>query len=554
MGGDGGTDDAAIGDSAADATSEDAAADAMAVPDPLRRVLFVGNSYTYYNDLPMVVAAIGEASLTPLEVEAVTVGGATLYEHWTTTGARERIEMGGLDVVVLQGQSLEAGGESFDGAAMLFADILTDVQTVWFATWARHESDPMFTGTYTPADMTERIDRGYDIAASYGDGDIVARVGAAWEIARVEMPEVRLHEADGSHPRPEGSLLAACVIHQAITGRTARLPDPPPLGIEPSLAEALCAIAPRVACPFETEDCDGECIDTRFDPLNCGGCGVVCDGEDPCRFGECGCYEGYTGCDRACVDLQTDADNCGACGVVCPGDGGEVCSGGSCLCEQATVRPITLAELSGCDAWEALGDGRRACNVALHDYCAALSCFDSGMKPFGGHAPLLIEDVMCVQGDVRSTTLAELAMHEAACTTDTLTQECVTAVHRYCVDAGAASGFGPVAETASGRGRDLHSHRHDRIDDERRALRLRLPLRPPPDHLRRRRVVVLRVAGPPRRVRARRGERGRCGGGLFRAVVAPTSRRPRRDVFSVRKRRGKAASRRRSASHSDRAS
>jgi hypothetical protein len=280
-GDDGGGTDA----SAPDASAPDASIDASAPPDagapedagPPRRVLFVGNSYTYVNDLPAVVTALGAA--TPgaaVTTETIAVGGATLYDHWVSTGARERIEAGGLDTVVMQGQSLEAlGGKSgFEPTAAMFSGAIRDAGAdgVWFATWARRAGDPSFPD---PDRMTREIEYAYRRAADL-DGDGLARVGLAWQIALAEIPGVVLHDADGSHPSPAGTLLAACVILQAITGQTPRVPDPPPLGVPPETASALCAIASRVpgeppSCPGTQRLCDGACVEVQWDAAHCGG-------------------------------------------------------------------------------------------------------------------------------------------------------------------------------------------------------------------------------------------------------------------------------------------
>lgn len=216
-------------------------------------MLFVGNSYTSVNDLPAAVRALGAA--TPgggVEVESITKGGARLSDHWATPVTRARIAEGAFDAVVLQGQSVEPvlEFESFDAFARLFSDAMkeADVAGVWFATWARREGDPIYAalGLGDPVSMARTLDQRYRMVAD-DDGDVVARVGAAWELARLELPEVALHVADGSHPTGAGTLLAACVMLQALTGRTPHLPEPPPLGVDQATAEALCALAPRGA-------------------------------------------------------------------------------------------------------------------------------------------------------------------------------------------------------------------------------------------------------------------------------------------------------------------
>ena len=78
-------------------------------------VLFVGNSYTFYNDVPDQVAALALEAGRPITTETVAEGGAHFALHWDGTGARARIERGGIDVLVLQDQS---GGPLHDRARL----------------------------------------------------------------------------------------------------------------------------------------------------------------------------------------------------------------------------------------------------------------------------------------------------------------------------------------------------------------------------------------------------------------------------------------------------
>ena len=432
-------------DAGADAGVDASAADAGV---PLR-VLFVGNSYTYVNDLPAVVRALGAA--TPgagVEVDSVTVGGATLADHWNSTGARERIASGGFDAVVIQGQSMEpvSSPASFDQHAALLAGALRDAGAhgVWYATWARRDVEA------EPRALTEALELRYRMAAAL-NGDVVARVGAAWQIALLELPGVELYDADRSHPSPAGSLLAGCVILQALTGKTPRLPEPAPLGVPAAVAAKLCAIAEAgVPCDAGQSLCGGACVD--WSSANCGRCGATCSPGDPCRRGVCGCDAGRTGCQEQCVDLDSDAMNCGGCGTRCPA--GAVCRNQVCACPLSGRQDITGAELTalepGCTSWDSAGS--QACATAAHRYCEALGgtldCFASGLGPPSGHAPSP-RAVMCGPGDVRTTSYSALRLLVPACdgTQERYGPSCVTAIHRYCVAAGAASGFGPIASS-----------------------------------------------------------------------------------------------------------
>jgi len=85
-------------------------------------------------------------------------------------------------------------------------------------------------------------------------------------------------------------------------------------------------------CTGGTTDCGGMCVDTRFDPANCGGCGMACAGGEVCLSGTCtpqgSCTGALVECSSACVDPRNDPMNCGSCGNACAS--GEVCNAGTC--------------------------------------------------------------------------------------------------------------------------------------------------------------------------------------------------------------------------------
>jgi len=70
-------------------------------------------------------------------------------------------------------------------------------------------------------------------------------------------------------------------------------------------------------CDFE---CNFECVDLLTDPVNCGGCGVVCPAGTSCENGQCECPGTNELCDGVCLDVLTDRLNCGGCGVMCTYD------------------------------------------------------------------------------------------------------------------------------------------------------------------------------------------------------------------------------------------
>lgn len=71
-----------------------------------RSVLFIGNSYTYYNLVPGIVRELASFEGRDLRVEMFTIGGCTMERHLEQADCRDLIERGGYDFVVLQDQSL----------------------------------------------------------------------------------------------------------------------------------------------------------------------------------------------------------------------------------------------------------------------------------------------------------------------------------------------------------------------------------------------------------------------------------------------------------------
>ena len=80
------------------ATAADPPADSL-------RVLFIGNSLTYFNDLPAMLAALAKAGgLPPLSWEGILVPGASLEDQWRSGEARRAIARGKWNVVVGRGE------------------------------------------------------------------------------------------------------------------------------------------------------------------------------------------------------------------------------------------------------------------------------------------------------------------------------------------------------------------------------------------------------------------------------------------------------------------
>jgi len=187
------------------------------------RVLFIGNSYTYVNDLPGTFAEVARSAGRDVEVAMSAPGGATLADHVASDVTRSALAAQPWDVVVLQEQSLfpavaSSRSGSFEPAVRSLVRAVTAMRArpLLLATWAYRDGAPG-VGLRDRAAMQARIDAAYlGIARQLGIGVVPA--GAAWAAVRAADPGIDLWQADGSHPAAAGTYLAACVVYAAVFG------------------------------------------------------------------------------------------------------------------------------------------------------------------------------------------------------------------------------------------------------------------------------------------------------------------------------------------------
>jgi hypothetical protein len=208
-------------------------------PQPLK-VFFVGNSYTYGNDLPKLIAELAKAGgQRPIEFEKLTPGGWTFKKHWEESKVADKIAAKKWDIVVLQNHSLgalAARDEMFDYGKKIDAEVKkTGARTIFFMTWARQnkpENQAVITKAY------QELAR--DVKAE------TAPVGLAWEAALKADPKLELHTKDQSHPNKTGSYLAACVFYAVIYNKSPEGLPGKPGDLSDEAAKPLQALAWKV--------------------------------------------------------------------------------------------------------------------------------------------------------------------------------------------------------------------------------------------------------------------------------------------------------------------
>lgn len=208
-------------------------------------ILFIGNSYTYYNEMPEVIfTKMAEKSGYDITVEKVTKGGARLSRYLDPNDEYgEKVysllcEPKRFDYVVLQEQSLLPASEEvelfFDSVRRLADKIrAVDARPVLYATWGRKSGSPNLSDLgLTNETMTNKLAEAYQ---KMGDELTipVAHVGRAFYDVYTSDSEIELYYEDKSHPSYAGSYLAAATIFARIFAER-----PPYVADEARLTEA----------------------------------------------------------------------------------------------------------------------------------------------------------------------------------------------------------------------------------------------------------------------------------------------------------------------------
>lgn len=192
------------------------------------RVLFVGNSYTSVNNLPLMFTRLSEAGKKPkVLVETSLRGGWTLNKHWAKEkpATKKTIEDSKFNYVIIQEQSQMpfADPKVTHEFGVKLAELAKSKGAipVFYLTWARlnqPENQSKITAAYRKLGQTVKSP--------------VAPVGLAWESVLKNNKTIKLHRSDKSHPTAAGTYLAACVFYgtihnQSPVGLPARLYSKP---------------------------------------------------------------------------------------------------------------------------------------------------------------------------------------------------------------------------------------------------------------------------------------------------------------------------------------
>jgi hypothetical protein len=201
------------------------------------RVLFIGNSYTYVNNLPQIIANMAASGGDTLVYDVSTPGGASFFNHADPDQEQNygiytyaKIRAGGWDYVILQEQSLGAATppSQYNMYTYPYAKQLVDsiryynpcAEPIFYMTWGRKNGLPANCDTTWPPYCTyyamDSVIRQRYMEMADSNHSTVSPVGAVWRYLRGHHPSIELYDADESHPSPAGSYAGACSFYTVL--------------------------------------------------------------------------------------------------------------------------------------------------------------------------------------------------------------------------------------------------------------------------------------------------------------------------------------------------
>ena len=174
------------------------------------KILYIGNSLTYTNDLPGLVEEIARLDGKKIISHSLSLPDYSLEDHWNDGKAETEIEKGSYDIVILQ-----QGPSALPESQVLLLDYASRFAKVCKERNAKAALYMVWPFKSRLFDL-DNVIRSYSNAA-IKTGSLLCPAGLAWKYAWEADPAISLYGPDNFHPGMDGSVLAAMTVYAAIT-------------------------------------------------------------------------------------------------------------------------------------------------------------------------------------------------------------------------------------------------------------------------------------------------------------------------------------------------
>ena len=224
-----------------------------------RRILLVGNSFTYFHDCDSMLLQIARSQGLDLRLGEFLKGGQTFGQHLNLPRTSEAIAAGSYRFAFIQDQSSNAARFSRDKRKDVLANTVElkrrilqaspDCQVILERTWSFEGED--YAGFGSLANLDLHIGKGAaEIARKAGLW--LSPIGIGFNTVRAERPDINLFEPDAKHQSAAGSYLKCCINYLVLTGKPFQ-GEVATCGVAPETAASLQKVAERTVLGHEKE-------------------------------------------------------------------------------------------------------------------------------------------------------------------------------------------------------------------------------------------------------------------------------------------------------------
>lgn len=181
------------------------------------KILFIGNSFTFYWNLPSQVEQMSIERGINWDVKHVTVPSAKLQDHWNNTNLKSLLENETFDHVIIQEHStypLTNSDNTKTYFDLIISLIPSSTEIHFFSTWM-YPSIEQFNTNNEEYPLEESIKQIVE-----GTNSKIIPVGRAFKLFNDKHPQFNLLMEDDKHPNPNGSYLASCIIFSHLSSET----------------------------------------------------------------------------------------------------------------------------------------------------------------------------------------------------------------------------------------------------------------------------------------------------------------------------------------------
>ena len=183
------------------------------------KVLFIGNSLTYWNDMPGMFRTLAQMAGKDVYVRESTVGGSSIQFHASHPHTLDRIKLYDWDYVVLQESSGKVAFPSTQPEIIPYFLILKEhiwrycpsARVIMFMDWSPEDGVDLQSGGHLSYTEFQQLIHDGTRFLAYNLEFSIAPIGWGWKEVYENRPTINLIDADEIHPSRAGSYLQACM-------------------------------------------------------------------------------------------------------------------------------------------------------------------------------------------------------------------------------------------------------------------------------------------------------------------------------------------------------